>query len=75
MLCKTWGILKRLSAQPEWRKKLASTQSMVEKNFLPPRFYKFSYRVKLAFLTTVLVIFTAAFVGCLGLVITCLFSH
>ena len=28
---------KRLSAQPEWKKKLASAQSMVEKNFLPPR--------------------------------------
>ena len=28
---------KKLSAQPEWRKRPASTQSMVEKNFLPPR--------------------------------------
>ena len=31
------GNLKKLSAQQEWRKKLASAQSMVEKNFLPPR--------------------------------------
>ena len=37
MLCKIWGILKKLSAQPEWREKLASAQSMVEKTFLPPR--------------------------------------
>ena len=31
------GFLKKLSAQPEWRKKRASAQSMVEKNFLPPK--------------------------------------
>ena len=31
------NLKKKLPAQPEWRKKLASAQSMVEKNFLPPR--------------------------------------
>ena len=31
------GNLKKLSAQSEWRKKVASAQSMVKKNFLPPR--------------------------------------
>ena len=37
MLCKIWGIFKKLSAQPEWRKKTCKCSIDGGKTFLPPR--------------------------------------
>ena len=37
MLCKIWGILKQLSAQPEWKKKTCKCSIDGGKTFLPPR--------------------------------------
>ena len=36
LLCEIWGIKKNY-LRGQWRKKNASAQSMMEKNFLPPR--------------------------------------